>query len=84
ETVFGRTGIGSVVQTAVTTQDLPVLQAVVALAAVVFVAVNLIADLLYPLLDPRVSLFAPRRAAVPAPAGDEARPEKLSEKASVR
>ena len=30
------------------------LQAVVSLAAVVFVVVNLVADLVYPLLDPRV------------------------------
>ncbi|ANH07820.1 ABC transporter permease [Shinella sp. HZN7] len=57
ETVFGRTGIGSLVQRSVSTQDLPVLQAVVSLAAVVFVLVNLIADLLYPLLDPRVTLL---------------------------
>ena len=56
ETVFGRTGIGSLVQRSVSTQDLPVLQAIVSLAAVVFVVVNLIADLTYPLLDPRVKL----------------------------
>lgn len=56
ETVFGRTGIGSLVQRSVSTQDLPVLQAIVSLAAVVFVLVNLIADLVYPLLDPRVKL----------------------------
>ena len=68
ETVFGRTGIGSLVQRSVTTQDLPVLQAVVSLAAVVFVLVNLVADLIYPLLDPRVKLLdAPR----PRPAGQD-------------
>jgi peptide/nickel transport system permease protein len=61
ETVFGRTGIGSLVQRSVSTQDLPVLQAVVSLAAVVFVLVNLIADLVYPLLDPRVKLVGDRR-----------------------
>lgn len=61
ETVFGRTGIGSLVQRSVSTQDLPVLQAVVSLAAVVFVLVNLIADLIYPVLDPRLKLTgAPR------------------------
>ena len=48
------------------------IQAVVALAAVVFVAVNLIADLLYPVLDPRVSLLQPNRPAVPSPAADPA------------
>lgn len=57
ETVFGRSGIGSLVQRSAATQDLPVLQAVVSLAAVVFVLVNLIADLVYPLLDPRVKLI---------------------------
>ncbi|WOF24141.1 ABC transporter permease [Microbacterium betulae] len=56
EAVFGRAGVGSVVQSAVASQDLPVLQAVVSLAAAVFVVVNLIADLVYPLLDPRVSI----------------------------
>lgn len=56
EQIFGRTGIGSLVQRSVTTQDLPVLQAIVTLAAVVFVVVNLAADLVYPLLDPRVRL----------------------------
>jgi peptide/nickel transport system permease protein len=57
ETVYGRTGIGSLVQRSVSTQDLPVLQAIVSLGAVVFVLVNLIADLLYPLLDPRVKIL---------------------------
>ncbi len=57
ETVFGRTGVGSLVQRSVSTQDLPVLLAIVSLAAVVFVIVNLIADLAYPLLDPRVKLL---------------------------
>ncbi|KQS88250.1 MULTISPECIES: ABC transporter permease [unclassified Rhizobium] len=67
ETVFGRTGIGSLVQRSVSTQDLPVLQAVVSLAAVVFVVVNLIADLVYPLLDPRVKLLGtPQRRPVTA------------------
>lgn len=54
ETIFGRNGVGTLVQSAVTSQDLPVLQAVVALAALVFVAVNLVTDLAYPLLDPRL------------------------------
>ncbi|MFT4233872.1 MAG: ABC transporter permease [Microbacterium sp.] len=58
EAVFGRVGVGSVVQSAVASQDLPVLQAVVSLAALVFVVVNLLADLVYPLLDPRVKLLS--------------------------
>jgi peptide/nickel transport system permease protein len=59
EAVFGRNGVGSLVQRSVTAHDLPVLQAVVSLAAVVFVLVNLIADLVYPLLDPGVTLSGP-------------------------
>jgi peptide/nickel transport system permease protein len=62
EEVFGRTGVGTVMYQAVSSGDTPVLQAVVALAAVVFVLVNLIADLLAPLLDPRVELIGPRSA----------------------
>jgi peptide/nickel transport system permease protein len=65
EQIFGRTGIGSLVQRSVTTQDLPVLQAIVTLAAVVFVVVNLIADLVYPLLDPRVKLGEARAEVTP-------------------
>jgi len=72
ETVFGRTGIGSLVQRSVSTQDLPVLQAIVSLGAVIFVVVNLIADLLYPLLDPRVKLIVDRKRRQRA--GDEASP----------
>ncbi|WGL52030.1 ABC transporter permease [Nocardioides sp. BP30] len=54
EQIFGRNGLGSLVQQSVTTQDTPVLQAVVSLSAAIFVVVNLAADLVYPLLDPRV------------------------------
>jgi peptide/nickel transport system permease protein len=60
ETVFGRAGIGRVTEQAVSTQDIPVLQAVVVLSAAVFVLVNLIVDLVYPLLDPRLSLKGTR------------------------
>ncbi|MDK1009335.1 MULTISPECIES: ABC transporter permease subunit, partial [Cronobacter] len=46
---------------AVNNQDLAVLQAIVLVAALGFVLINLLVDLLYPLLDPRLSLS--RRAA---------------------
>lgn len=55
ETVFGRTGIGRLTEQAVANQDTPVLQAVVVLSATVFVLVSLLVDLLYPLLDARLS-----------------------------
>ncbi|TXK40683.1 ABC transporter permease [Nonomuraea sp. C10] len=54
ETVFGRNGIGRLTEQAVNAQDTPVMLAVVVLAAVVFVLVNLVVDLLYPVLDPRL------------------------------
>lgn len=54
ETVFGRNGIGRLVNESVEAQDLPVIQAVVLVSAFVFVTVNLIVDLLYPVLDPRL------------------------------
>lgn len=54
ETIFGRTGVGTVVQKAVAAQDVPVLLVAVVLSAAVFVVVNLVIDLLYPLLDPRL------------------------------
>lgn len=55
ETVFTREGVGKLAQEAVLAQDVPVVLAVVTLAATVFVTVNLVVDLLYPLLDPRIS-----------------------------
>jgi peptide/nickel transport system permease protein len=56
ETVFSRAGLGQLTTNAVSDADIPVLQGMVILGAVVFVMVNLIVDLLYPLLDPRVVL----------------------------
>lgn len=68
EQIFGRNGIGNLMQQSVTTQDTPVIQAVVSLSATIFVLVNLAADLAYPMLDPRVrTTRSGRRATVPAP-----------------
>ncbi|MFA1545971.1 ABC transporter permease [Actinomadura chokoriensis] len=54
ETVFSRNGLGRVTAAAVAVQDLPLVQGVVVFASLVFVLVNLIVDLVYPLLDPRI------------------------------
>jgi peptide/nickel transport system permease protein len=83
ETIFGRTGIGTLVQRAVASQDLPVLQAVVSLAAIVFVVVNLIADLAYPLLDPRVDLERTLRSRGASRVGDGPIRTPLQEEVSV-
>ncbi|MBX6390304.1 MAG: ABC transporter permease [Frankia sp.] len=55
ETVFTREGIGRLAQQAVLSQDVPVVLGIVTVAAALFVVVNLVVDLLYPLLDPRIS-----------------------------
>ncbi|MGI6877981.1 ABC transporter permease [Microbacterium sp. gxy059] len=62
ETVFGRYGIGHITVQAVQNRDAPVLLAVVVIATITFVAVNLVVDLLYPVLDPRLRRSAPRAA----------------------
>ncbi|NEA63396.1 ABC transporter permease [Streptomyces sp. SID12488] len=54
ETVFSRDGLGRVTAAAVTAQDLPLVQGVVVFGALIFVLANLIVDLVYPLLDPRI------------------------------
>lgn len=56
ETVFSRLGIGRLVVTAVNNRDVPVVQIVVVFAALVFVVANLLVDLIYPLVDRRISL----------------------------
>lgn len=57
EQVFGITGLGWTVVQAINQQDLPVIMGVVILAATFVVVANLIADLLYSVLDPRVRLY---------------------------
>ncbi|MBZ8178259.1 ABC transporter permease subunit [Corynebacterium sp. 3HC-13] len=54
EAVFGRAGIGHLTVNAVANRDTPVLLAVVIIAATTYVIINLIVDLLYPVLDPRL------------------------------
>ncbi|MFE1645943.1 ABC transporter permease [Microbacterium sp. P01] len=54
ETVFGRAGIGQLTAQAVANRDSPVLLAIVILSSVTFVVINLIVDLLYPVLNPRL------------------------------
>ena len=55
ETVFTRPGLGRLTVSSVGVQDIPVVQGVVLFAALVFVVVNLVVDLVHPLLDPRVA-----------------------------
>ncbi|WP_137843448.1 ABC transporter permease [Microbacterium sp. 2FI] len=66
ETVFARPGLGRVTLTAITDRDLPVITGIILLSALVFVVVNLIVELTYPLLDPRL-----RRAPSPTSAREK-------------
>ncbi|WP_067574324.1 ABC transporter permease [Nocardia acidivorans] len=61
ETVFSRPGIGRLTQESVLHQDIPVVQGIVVFASLVFVTVNLLIDLAYPLLDPRVARRGSRK-----------------------
>ncbi|MEV4775072.1 ABC transporter permease [Microbacterium sp. LWH12-1.2] len=58
ETVFARPGLGRVTLSAITDRDLPVLSGIILLSAFTFVVVNLVVELVHPLLDPRVRTVA--------------------------
>ncbi len=54
ETVFGWPGIGRLLVQAVSARDLAVVQALVLVIAATMVFANLLVDLVYGLLDPRI------------------------------
>lgn len=54
EVIFGRPGLGTFLVTAIESRDFPQVQAVVILTALLFVVVNLLIDLIYRAIDPRI------------------------------
>ncbi len=54
ETVFSRQGIGRILADAIMGRDIPVVQGVVFFTAIVYVVINLIVDLSYAYIDPRI------------------------------
>ena len=56
ETVFSRAGLGRVTLAAISNRDLPVITGIILLSALVFVVVNLVVELLHPLIDPRLRI----------------------------
>lgn len=54
ETVFAWPGIGNLLVNSIFSQDLPVVQGAIIFFAILFVVVNLIVDILYVVLDPRI------------------------------
>ena len=78
ETIFSRTGLGFMTEQAVRAQDGPLVLAVVMFVAVTFTLVNLVTDLVYPFIDPRIAVSAPSarrgRASRPRSGGRVASP----------
>lgn len=58
ETVFARSGVGRLVKTAVGQQDMPVVLGLVVAMATAYVLINLLVDLVHPLIDARVRVSA--------------------------
>jgi len=54
EVVFGLNGVGNTLVQAIFNRDYPLVQAAVLYLAVAFVLINLLVDILYAVLDPRI------------------------------
>ena len=54
EVTFALPGIGALLVDSVTAQDIPMVQGLALLIAAMVVVVNLLVDLAYPLIDPRI------------------------------
>jgi ABC-type dipeptide/oligopeptide/nickel transport system permease component len=57
ESVFEWPGVGKLAITAISQRDYPVVQAVVFVLAITFVLMNLLTDLTYSYIDPRIRLY---------------------------
>jgi len=56
ETIFALPGLGQTALTAITNFDLPTVQGVVVFATIAIIVFNLVVDLLYAVIDPRIRL----------------------------
>lgn len=56
ETIFAWPGLGSLLVQSILNRDFPVVQAALLLITVTFVLINLLTDLLYAVVDPRITL----------------------------
>lgn len=56
ETIFTIPGLGTYVVSAISGRDLPVIQGTVLMMAVIFVVINLVVDILYAVVNPKVRL----------------------------
>ncbi|MFI6317086.1 ABC transporter permease [Nonomuraea sp. NPDC050556] len=62
EAAFGIGGLGALLESSVQVKDFPVVQAITLLVVALFTVTNLVVDLCYPLVDPRVRLGARNEA----------------------
>jgi ABC-type dipeptide/oligopeptide/nickel transport system permease component len=60
EVIFGRTGMGSLLYNAISSKDIPTVQGGVLFIAVLYVALNLLVDVLKAIVDPRTRRVATR------------------------
>ncbi|MFF0968403.1 ABC transporter permease [Streptomyces sp. NPDC003703] len=63
ESAFSIGGIGQLLELSTTTKDFPTVQAISLIIVALFMIVNLVVDLLMPLVDPRITLGSRRSAA---------------------
>ena len=54
ETIFARPGLGKLVVDSIQSKDLPTVQGVILVLAGIYVLMNLLVDLSYVLIDPRI------------------------------
>jgi ABC-type dipeptide/oligopeptide/nickel transport system permease component len=54
ETVFARPGLGKLVVDSIQNKDLPVVQGVILVLAIIYILMNLLVDLSYAVIDPRI------------------------------
>jgi ABC-type dipeptide/oligopeptide/nickel transport system permease component len=56
ETIFSWPGLGRLIVTAISERDYPLMQGGILVAATFFAVVNLVVDILYCVIDPRIRL----------------------------
>ncbi len=56
ETVFGFAGVGRMLVEAINARDYPIIQAFTVIIAVSYMTINIVVDISYSFLDPRVRL----------------------------
>ena len=54
ESIFGWPGLGRLTLEAILKRDLPIIQGTVLFMALMFICVNLVVDILYGIIDPRI------------------------------